>query len=72
MESIWLFIIGLLVGSISMYIYMRKQGVELKELYTDSLLKNKFLKEHVEKSKPSKPKNWNKKKRYYGKSKQQS
>ena len=60
------FALGFVLGGIIMYIYMRKQGVELSELLTDSLVKSKLLKEEI--GKTAKPKkDWNKSKRkYYG------
>ena len=45
-----------------MYVYMRKQGIELSELLTDSLVKSRLLKEEI--VKVDKPK-YKSKKRYY-------
>ena len=66
MTELLTFVIGLLVGSIIVYIYMRKKGVDLNELLADAMVKNKLLKEEIVR-KP-KPKKWTKKK-YYGKQK---
>jgi|19_taG_2_1085344.scaffolds.fasta_scaffold01806_5 3-phosphoglycerate kinase len=64
MTELLTFVIGLLVGGIIVYIYMRKKGIDLNELLADTMVKNKLLKEEIVR-KP-KPKKWTKKK-YYGK-----
>ena len=64
MNEILTFTVGLLIGVIAMYLYMRRKGIDLSELYTDQLVKNKLLKEVITNgSKPAK--SW-KKKKYYG------
>ncbi len=67
MEQILTLLLGILLGGIMVYVYMRKKGIDLKELLTDNMVKNRLLKEEINKS--SKPKKkWNgPKKRYYGK-----
>ena len=56
--------IGLLVGGISTYLYMHNKVAKTVDILTDSLVKNRLLKEEIGKSGN---KNWNKsKKRYYG------
>ena len=67
------FTLGLLIGVILTYIYMRKQGIEIKELYADSLLKNRYLKEYVENGSNKSNSNWKRKnKKYHGRKKQKS
>ena len=67
MNEVLLFTIGFLIGSIIVYVYMKKFGHELTNLYTDSMLKNKLLKAELKKN----TKKWNgkKKKFYHGKKK---
>ena len=67
MEQILILLLGILLGGIIVYVYMRKKGIDLTELLTDNMVKNRLLKEEINKS--SKPKKkWNgSKKRYYGK-----
>tara|TARA_R110000851_G_scaffold37986_4_gene97750 strand:+ start:9678 stop:9911 length:234 start_codon:yes stop_codon:yes gene_type:complete len=71
-EQILLLTIGLLVGGILTYAYMRKQGIDLASLLTDSMLKNHLLKEELGKN-PSigKPK-YKAKKKYYANKKKPS
>ena len=66
MTELLTFIIGLLVGCIIVYIYMRKMGIDLNELLADTMVKNKLLKEEIVRN--PKPKKWTKKK-YYSKKK---
>ena len=64
MTELLTFVIGLLVGGIIVYIYMRKKGIDLNEILADTMVKNKLLKEEIVR-KP-KSKKWIKKK-YYSK-----
>ena len=67
MEQILILLLGILLGGIIVYVYMRKKGIDLTELLTDNMVKNRLLKEEINKSSKTKKK-WNgSKKRYYGK-----
>ena len=66
MTEVLYLIIGLLLGIILMYVYMKRKGVEMTTLYTDSLLKNQLLKQELKKS-PKKNKNWKGHRKYHGK-----
>ena len=61
--------IGILVGGISVYIYLNSKVSNTVNMLTDTLVKNRLLKEEIGKTEKSK-KNWkNSKKKYYGKNK---
>ena len=63
MTELLLLTTGLLIGIILTYLYMRKKGIDLSELYTDQLVKNRLLKEVIVDA-PKTKKPW--KKKYYG------
>lgn len=60
-------LVGLLSGGIITYFYMRSKGIEITQLYTDSLLKNQLLKQELTKAPKKKSSNWKGQKRYHGK-----
>ena len=70
MIELGIFITGLVVGSLSMYMYSRSSGKTLHNLHFDNLLKNKLLKEELVKAgRKGGFKNKRKKKYYHGKKK---
>ena len=69
MTELLYLIIGILAGGIAVYIYLNNKVSNTIDMLTDSLVKNRLLKEEIDKNgKPKK--NWkNSKKKYYGKGK---
>ena len=66
MTEVLYLIIGMLVGGITVYVYLNKKVANTIDALTDNLVKNRLLKEEIGKSAKTK-KNWNNsKKRYYG------
>ena len=72
MIELGIFIGGLLVGALSMYMYSRSSGKTLHNLHFDNLLKNKLLKEELVKASRKNGFKKRKKKYYHGKKKSQS
>jgi|8_EtaG_2_1085327.scaffolds.fasta_scaffold94896_2 regulatory protein YycI of two-component signal transduction system YycFG len=72
MTEILYVILGMLTGGIIVYIYLNKKVSDTVDILTDSLVKNRLLKEEIGKSDKSK-KNWkSSKKKYYGNKKRKS
>ena len=69
MTELLYLIIGILAGGIAVYIYLNNKVSNTIDMLTDSLVKNRLLKEEIDKNgKPKKNLN-NSKKKYYGKGK---
>lgn len=67
MTELLTFALGLLLGGIFMFIYLWKQGSNLKELLADKMVTNKLLKDEISSNgRPKKSWNNKSKKRYYG------
>ena len=66
MESILYLVVGALIGAATTYWINNKNNQEIKDALYDKQLVNKFLKEHLDKSKRNRS-NKNGKKRYYKK-----
>ncbi len=66
MESVLYLVVGALLGAATTYWINNKNNREIKDALYDKQLVNKFLKEHLDKSKRNKAKR-NGKKKYYKK-----